>query len=364
MEKLNRKIDPSRIELAKINTIDNVMDRINSEKTFLSFFKPIKAKFALMVFSVLLLVAVIFATNLTNPPTPPTLTEFQTKKLVETSYMSASIISNVVVNTTTPLSFTEFMPLAESETEFEKNIDDFNSYFNMLKVFIDDQSFLDNAIFETLEDSDYDYKISYLVEGKEYIFLLTFSKTGAITGEITIGDKVLLVEGDYKETENSYELELIARRNNDYIEIEYQSETEDEIEKSYHIKQFINGIESEKEISIKSSDEEVTVEISQGEDSYSLEKYSENGVTVYFLEYEVNNLEGEVYITETVDEFGKTIYRYHISEGEIEKDIDLDDPDEEDEDDDEDGEDEDEDDDDDDENDELLVLSSNLINII
>ena len=363
MEKYNREFNEQRIELSKSRTIDNVMDRIRTEKTFWSFFKPIKMKLVMTVIAAVLLVVVIFATNQpTVPYTPIALTEYQTKKLVETSYMSASIISNATISAaTTTLSY---LPLADQETEFEKNIDDFNYYFNMLKVFIDDETFMNNAVFENLTDSIYDYKISYLVDNKEYVFYLKIDESGEITGEITIGSKVLTVEGTFEEKSDGVSLDLVARSNNDYINIEYESETDDEIQKKYKIKQSINNVYLEKEITIEIEDDQTKVSISQGEDSYNLEKYSENGVTVYYLEYEVNDLDGEVYITESIDEFGKTVYSYHINEQGLEKDIDLDDPDEDDEDDEdtEDGEDteNDEDTEDDDLNLTSIFLSYNI----
>lgn len=354
MEKMNREINEQRMEISKAKTMDLVMERIEKERTFRSFFKGFKAKFALVLMSIALLVVVVIATNGSNPYQPIALSEVQTKKLVETSYMSASIISNAVVSTTaTQLAFIE---LDDSVTEFEKNIDEFNYYFNMLKVFIDNSDFTENAVIEELIDQNYQYKISYLVDGKEYIFFLNFDDEGNITGEINIGSRKMIVDGKFEEKEDEFELELTARRNNDYIKIEYKSETSDEIETKYLIEQNINSVYSEKEIKIEFDTDEVKVEIIQGEDEFLLEKSSENGSVIYFMEYEVNGLEGEVYITESIDEFGKTIYSYHITEGDYEKDIDLEDPDDdEDEEEDEDEEDieDDEDDEEDDEDEEI-----------
>lgn len=346
MEKMNREINEQRMEISKSKTIDSVMERIDKKSSFKSFFKEFKAKFALVFMSIALLVVVVIATTGNDPYQPIALSEVQTKKLVETSYMSASIISNAVVSTTaTQLAFIE---LDDSVTEFEKNIDEFNYYFNMLKVFIDNSDFTENAVIEELIDQNYQYKISYLVDGKEYIFFLNFDDEGNITGEINIGSRKMIVDGKFEEKEDEFELELTARRNNDYIKIEYKSETSDEIETKYLIEQNINSVYSEKEIKIEFDSDEVKVEIIQGEDEFLLEKSSENGSVIYFMEYEVNGLEGEVYITESIDEFGKTIYSYHITEGDYEKDIDLEDPDD---DEDEDEEDEDEEDIEDDEED-------------
>ena len=369
MDKMNREIDNQRMEISKSKTIDSVMDRINNERSVWDFLKVFKAKFAMVFMAVALLVVVVIATNPNEPYRPISLSQVQTQKLVETSYMSASIISNAVVNSTaTALSFIE---LDDNITEFEKNIDEFNYYFNMLKVFIDNSDFTANASIEELIDQDYQYKISYLVDNKEYVFYLNFDESGNIDGEINIGSNKMLVEGKFEEKDDEFELELTARKNNDYIIIEYKSETSDEIETKYLIKQNINSVYIEKEINIEFEDDEVKVEIKQGEDQFLLEKYSENGSVVYFMEYEVNNFEGEVYITESIDEFGKTIYSYHITEGDFEKDIDLEDPDDDDEDeedeedveDEEDEEDEELEEDDEDEDDLALVLSDNVYNL-
>ena len=357
--KYNRNIDENRMNLSKSRTIDNCMERITSEKTFWSFFKPIKLKLVMTVFTVAILITVILVSNQNNPVTPPTLSEFQTKKLVETSYMSFSIISNVIDSTeTTPL---EFTPLDFEETEFEKSIEDFNYYFNMLKVFIDDDTFVENALFETLDDSSYDYKIIYSVENKDYVFYLRIDNENDLFGEITVDNQTLIVEGSYEENEDEFKLNLIAKKNEDFIIVEYKSETKDEVEKKYSIKQKINNVYLEKEIVIEKEADEVKVEIKQGNDSYKLEMYSKNGVTVYYLEYEVHDLDGEVYITENIDEFGKTIYSYHITEDGIERDIDIEDPDDEDVDED---EDEDEDDGEEDKDKDLTNSYEEIVSVI
>ena len=354
MEKFNRKIDEFKMEVSKDKTIDNVMERINNEKAKEPFFSYHKSKIVLLAMSLVIVIAFILAPNLITPieqttTTEPIITEpfsnviklndSQTKTLVETSYMSASIISNALSATTTSPLF--FMPLADQEVEFEKNIDEFNRYFNMLKVFIDQDNFLDTALIEELTDSEFNYKITYTVNNKTYNFFLNITEENEITGEITINQEVYTVEGEIEENNEDFTLYLKAYKDDSYIIIEYNSETDDEIEETYILKQNINSIYIEREINIEKEDDEVSVEIIEGENHYLLEKFSENGVTVYFLEYEVNNIEGEVYITESIDEFGKTHYNYHISEGDLEKEIDMDDPDEDDDDDEENDEDDD-----------------------
>jgi len=332
MEKLNRDFDETRIEMAKVKTIDNVMERINQKRSFLSWFSLPKLRVAIVTMSLAILAVVIFATSANNPTTPPVLSEFQTKKLVETSYMSATIISNVVADSITPLAYTTLLAIDNNETEFEKSIDQFNYYFNMLKAFIDDDSFIDNALVEELTESDYDYRISYFVDNKEYVFLLKVNDDDTITGQLTIGTKTMIIEGKIKDEANEYKMEIVAKSNQDYIKIEYKTETDDETVREYQIQEYINGVETEKEVKIEIEGDEVKVEIQEGENEYLLQQYLRNGSTTYYLEYQVNGLEGEAYITESLDVNGKTIYSYHIEEDGKERDLDLEDPDEEDED--------------------------------
>lgn len=363
MDKLNRKVNAVKLEISKQRTIDSVMTKINEKKSFWSIFRQIKFKFVMTALTVVLLIAVAIITNLNPSQITLTLSDAKTKKLVETSYISATIIANTAITATntTPLSFVQ---LADDETEFEKNITDFNHYFNMLKAFIDEENFSDMAIIEEIEDTIYQYKISYAVDNKEYVIYLSVNEENEIDGEVTILGKTMTIEGKIEDKEDEFSLELIARKGEDFIVIEYESEFEDEIQKKYYIKQSINGIYLEKEITVEIEDDETKVEIKEGNDSYKLEKYSENGVTIYYLEYEVNNLDGEVFITESIDQLGKTTYSYHIKESGIEKDIDLDDPDDEDDEDDpddEDDEDEEDDEDDEDEEDDLVLINTTTI---
>ena len=331
MEKFNRDIDENKLAFSKERTIIKVMDKIENKKTKSSIFGFVSLKLVVSVFTVLVIFTVFLAIVSEKPYSPTPLSQVKVEKLVETSYMSASVISTALVDSTTQL--LSFIPLADDETEFEKDISNFNYYFNMLKVFIDQDSFMDNATVETLTDSDYDYQISYQVDGKDYLLLMKYNEDNTIVGIISIGEKSFIIEGSFEDKEDDFELELVAKKDDEFIKIEYSSENENEIERVYEIEQNIGGVYSKKEVKIEYSDDEVIVEIEEGENEYSLEKYSENGVTIYFLKYEVNNSEGEVLISEMIDEFGDTYYNYHIDEDGLEKDIDLDDPDEKDKDD-------------------------------
>ncbi|MCK4552406.1 MAG: hypothetical protein KAU02_05750, partial [Tenericutes bacterium] len=148
--------------------------------------------------------------------------------------------------------------------------------------------------------------------------------------------KQYIVEGELVDIENNFSLKLKAESGNDYIEIEYQTETKEETEKQFEIKQDINGVYIEREIQIKYEDDSVKVEMNDGNGEYKLEQFSSGAESVYYLEYNINDSEGEVFITESIDEFDNTQYHYDITEDGIEQQFDLDDPDDHDEEDEED----------------------------
>ena len=297
MDKLNRNIDEQRMNESKMNTIDYVMETISvtKEKRFsLSF---TKLRLALMLSIIVIAVVSIlvldpFSTTPPAPSAPVVLTTFETEKLAELSYLSGRLIaSSFSVNNQSSL-----MRLGDyDETEFEANIDEFNTYFDMLKVFLDDDAFSNSVTVTSLEEGDYDTSIEFYVDGKLYTFLVIVIDD-EISGQLTINSQVFSVEGKYEETDTELSMELIASSGNDYIKIKYKTENEDEIEKKYEIEQYIDGIERIKEIKVSIENDEQKVEITEDNDSYELKKEIEDTIVVYKLSYEIDGVEGEVEI--------------------------------------------------------------------
>jgi len=327
--KYNRNIDSQMLSNSKEKTIHTVMDRIYSTKKQPFFRVNIRLVGAVLSFA---LVFVFSYSLFLNNPTPPVvgveLTEYSTEKIVETTYLSGNIIAYSVRQANTlslvPLSML-FLDNGET-TEFEQKIDDFNQYFDMLKVFIDDASFQENVVVETLTEGLYKTKISYTVDTKFYEFYLNIENT-QLEGILLIDSVEFDVTGELIDTDSLFSLKIKAMNLNDFIEINYQTQTKDELQKQYEIKQSLNGIYLEREVSVEFEDDKVKVKIHEGDDEYKLEQFSRDGSIIYFLEYKINESEGEVYITETLNSFNKTIYSYDISENGIEKDIDKEDPD-------------------------------------
>ncbi|MCK5731546.1 MAG: hypothetical protein KAH13_00860 [Tenericutes bacterium] len=342
MMKYNRYIDEQKLNNSKQQSINFVMEKvlyIKEKRNIFSNFKVVGASLTLA-----LVVVLSYFMFLSNPTLPiPELSEFSQEKIVETSYLTGNVLAHSVNQATTLSAMSlSFMYVIDSETEFEQDIDNFNLYFDMLTVFIDDTDFNKNVSIEYLDGIEYDVLISYVIDSNIYAFYLKIDNT-ILSGVISINQKEYIVKGELVDLENNFSLKLKAESIDDYIEIEYQTETKEETQKQFHIEQNINGVYLEREIQIKYADNLVKIEISDGNGEYKLEQFSTGDVTVYYLEYNINDSEGEVFITESVDEFNNTQYHYDITEEGIEKEFDLEDPnDHDEEDDEEDEEDEDE----------------------
>ena len=136
-----------------------------------------------------------------------------------------------------------------------------------------------------------------------------------------------------KEDEKEQKMVLIARNGDNYVEMTYKVETEDdETETKFEMKSYINGVEKEISIEIKVENDEYKIEIEDGDNSYEFKRELEDGGIEYKLEYEVNGVEGEIKIFETENELGEKVYTYKIEEEgkykEVEIDDDYDDDDE------------------------------------
>ena len=222
MDKLNRNIDEQRMNKSKINTIDSVMNSISATKKrrfSLSFssFRLASILSVVVIAIVSILVLDPFNTNPPVPSPPVVLTEFETQKLAELSYFSGRLIvaSFSLNNQSSLLRLSD-----DNETEFEANIDEFNTYFDMLKVFLDDNTFSDSVTVTTVDEGDYDTSIEFYVDGKLYTFLVIVIDE-EITGELTINSQVFTVEGTYEETDTELKMEITASDGKTYVTKHY-----------------------------------------------------------------------------------------------------------------------------------------------
>lgn len=115
-----------------------------------------------------------------------------------------------------------------------------------------------------------------------------------------------------------------AYNGEDFVKVEYKVENEEtKLEMTSHI----NGITKELSLKIEQEDDELKIEIEDGENSYTFKHETEDGQNEYKLEYEVNGVEGEVKVYETQNELGETVYVYEIEEEGHHKEVEHEDPD-------------------------------------
>lgn len=324
---MNRTIHQTQLLESKNKTINFVMDEIDSyaKKSIFSFHTY---KYVLTTLILIIAVVIVGLTQTNNPTIPNTgvvLGHYESQRIAEVSYISGSLISHSFT-----VSNRMFLSDLE-ESEFEGNIQEFNLYFDMLQAFLNDGNFEDQITVTELEESEYITQITFMEDNQEFIIHLNQTEE-VIEGVLITNGQTFELIGTLKETETELQIKLKASNGNDYIEIEYKIESDDEIERKYEIKQNINGIYKEKEIKVEFGETETKVEITENEDSYELKSEVEEGQLVYKLEYKIGESEGEVTIIPFEDEFGNITYQYIIDEGDYHKEIELEDPDEEEED--------------------------------
>ena len=145
MNKLDRKIDEMRMNISKERTMGFVMNEIKEipKKRFSFNFRKYKAV-PLFVFTVAISLVIVLSNDFTVGPVPipdpgnPLLDIANSENLAELSYITGSLVlSNFTLEANPGL-----LKLADlNENEFEVNILEFNAYFYMLRVFMDDKVF-------------------------------------------------------------------------------------------------------------------------------------------------------------------------------------------------------------------------------
>ena len=81
-----------------------------------------------------------------------------------------------------------------NQTLIETDIEELTTYFDMLKVFLNDDPFGDTILVEELVDQDYQSKISFTSEGNSFEFYINITDQD-IEGVLYIDDLMYIVEG-------------------------------------------------------------------------------------------------------------------------------------------------------------------------
>lgn len=317
MKNIQREIDEVRMNQSKSRTIENVMNKIEELETKSNTINPFNKIFKTLSLSVVMIFVIVFALVLinTSKPTIPVnnfTEEIGGEELAEVAYISGHILNNSLsLNTMSNSHY--YLPI--DQLSLNSDIEEYEVYFDIL-INLHKNSSLQNEIVVTgLTDNEYETKITFDIDGISYIMYVNLDDE-EIAGVLEIDDMIFNLEGTFKVTEEDVLLEIEASNNDNSIEIKYESKNEEESEENYKIKQNILGVESEKEIHIEYSPE-LTIEMSDNDDSFDLSQIEHNQHTVYVLQYEVNGESNELFVIEENND-GIIIYRY-VTEGEYDE---------------------------------------------
>lgn len=327
MKKYNRPVNQYYLDKSRRKVIDSVMNRVNKDSLLtrlMQYKTPIVVSFMM---ATLVFLALLSNNPLTGDPNPPstlqpiTLSESETVKFAEVSYLSGTLIASSFQVNNNQMMFLN----TTNETEFEGKFDEYHQYFNMLKVFLEPDYFKNNAELLESDIEEYSSKLLFEADGVNYILYMNVDEETVI-GLLYVNDNVYDLSGTFEEENEEFSLELYASSGDNYININYDSEFGSETESTYYVESMINNEYAEKEIKVSHESDEHKVEMENTTSSFELTYEFDDGQYVYKLSYEINDQAGEVLITETINEFGDIIYHYQITEGEISKDLDREKP--------------------------------------
>jgi hypothetical protein len=314
MPKLFRRIDDLKLISAKDKDIATVMAKIEKNKIRFSIKKRLFPKLIVVLAGVFALFVIINSSKPTDH-SEVLLNSYNTKKIAELSYLTGNLIS-VEAN----LDNHNFLLLTNDDTtSFELEEDNINVYFDMLKVYLEDD-FSQNIKLEPSDKTDFDYLISFDIDDNIYKFYLNLNNQ-TFNGVLYIGSSNLDVTGTMKDEDGEMKLSLEAYSGNDFVKIDYKYENEDEMSSVYSISSSISNVQSNREIKVTKDTDESKVVIKDNGNEYTLKKEFEDGSNHYKIEYNIEGIKGEAKITEVMDSLGNVVYQYSVKEGNVEKEI-------------------------------------------
>jgi HSP20 family molecular chaperone IbpA len=323
MEKMNREITHQQLQQSRDKNIDTVMKSI-SQTQKRSVFSMVRLNPRYVITFVLLLTIILtlaigdFGNDVNPPvdliPSELALNTSTTEVLSELSYISASLMStSFTVANDTVLQ----IAAPKEKTLIETDIEEINTYFDMLKVFLEDNPFGESIVVEELVDDDYQSKITFTSEGNSFEFYINITDQD-IEGILYIDDLMYIVEGKQVVEESESKLQLRAINGNDYVDVEYKTDFEDlETVEKYSVETSFSGVITEKDIKVSIEDGNFKVTIEDLTSKYNLKKNTDDDQGKYKLDYTIDGEKGRATIYEDVDVDGNPVYRYEIREGDL-----------------------------------------------
>jgi hypothetical protein len=259
------------------------------------------------------------------------ITDYESEEIANVSYVLSGVLT--MYTSINGLSETEIEPdppLSDIyPTEFVKYIEEFNHYFDTTRVFIDHIDILGNHTFEKLNDSEYEYKISYTLDNQLHDFYFTQYKT-QIEGKLVVGENEYPIEGSLEEDSNVIGIQLSVKLegNGNYVDVGYSNEIRENGTKMYHVTTIRNYKSDYMQIMVAEQVSGTNIVLMSNQADYTISRSISLEDISYHVDYFINGIDGTVEIIVTLDEFGQEIFSYTIYGDDEVVELTLFDPDE------------------------------------
>lgn len=318
---MKRRIDEVKMNQAKERTMELVMNTITKKPRFSFRIPRLRVAIASMTLFVIALVVMLNTPNPINPDQDIVINAYESEKIAEISYLTSSLIGSSIQVSDPYLMKLGYTFLTEETTSFEDNDEQINLYFDILKVFLEEDVLDSDVIVTVSEENPKAQMIEFSIEGIAYVLEVEFLETN-FTGTLSLNGIEYQVEGVYEEEGQELKFNMKAVSGDNYVQIDFKTENkDDETEVKYEIQQRYQGVESSKEVKVSNEQNEQKVVIKEENNEYTLKKETEDNGIKYKLEYRIDEVEGEAVITETIDSQGNVQYNYSINENGITKQI-------------------------------------------
>jgi hypothetical protein len=218
MAKLNRKLEHHILEESKQRTMHVVMSQINEEtipwyQNIFSF-KPMIA----LASSIVLLLVLSLSIGSTNPPssTVYALNEETSNTVAEMSYMASHLVAMQISITAEDTSLFQFLN-SPSSTEFETSLEEFTTYFDMLKIYLNDTRFDELITYTEIDSEEFDVRINFNLDEFAYVLFLHQLDETTFDGVMVIDGVAFDVTGMIEKEPNETTFEFNAVNGENFV---------------------------------------------------------------------------------------------------------------------------------------------------
>lgn len=289
------------------------------------------------IFLVLFATIVLFLAGCTKEgPTSDINTAEIGTQLATSVFMAQGFFTNSNATLATSNSvLSSSVELESTDSEVERNLDQFMLFFDMMNVFLEGspQTSL-NIEQEASTKDDFESMVSYEVNGVTHIIhynIVDASKDNDLDEQEFTLTGILITNNDTFEVKGGTELEdgelemyfeTHDKDSSDYIRVEIEKELNEQF---FQIDSFIDGVDTYSEIHLEKDGIEGALEINiwdgQIDTTIEITKETEGADTIYFFEYSIGSIYGSITLTITTNENGEEVRHFAIEEGDFFKEF-------------------------------------------